>query len=259
VPRIVVLIALACCLGSAPTIATADPITITGGALVATGSFGSTTFILTGENFAAAGGQEPGFPAPSLCSPCVAGDLVNLYGNFVGESTLGSGPAIVNGIAYSKVFYAGQLEFDAETVQFPAGSSTVKLMSPFVLSTDPGGPSSLQGFLTSNLQGPPVFNVTLTGLGVATATFNEGPDGLFNFSHVTYAFQSPTAPVPEPTSFLLLRPDWSARAPGETAPVPLELAKRLGSRETRTRVPDSQRPPRSIQLRPMRSTKAPSL
>jgi hypothetical protein len=200
VPRIVVLIALACCLGSAPTIATADPITITGGALVATGSFGSTTFILTGENFAAAGGQEPGFAAPSLCSPCVAGDLVNLDGNFVGESTLGSGPAIVNGLAYSKVFYAGQLEFDAETVQFPAGSSTVKLMSPFVLSTD----SLLEGFLTTDFRDPPVFRVALAGLGVTTATYNEGPDGLFNFSHVTYAFQSPTAPVPEPTSFLLL-------------------------------------------------------
>jgi PEP-CTERM motif len=201
VPRIVVLIALACCLGSAPTIATADPITITGGALVATGDSGNTTFVLTGENFAAAGVGEPGFAGPFLCSnPCVTGDLVSLDGNFAGESTLGSGPAIVNGVPYSKMFYAGGLAFEAETVQFPAGSSTVKLMSPFALSND----SFLEGFLTANLLDPPVFRVGLAGLGVATATYNEGPDGLFNFSHVTYAFQSPTAPVPEPTSFLLL-------------------------------------------------------
>jgi PEP-CTERM motif len=200
VPRIAVLIALVCGLGSAPTIATADPITITGGALTTAGIFGPTTFILTGENFAAAGVGQPGFAAPTLCFPCVAGDLVSLDGNFAGESTLGSGPAIVNGVAYSKVFYAGGLQFEAETVQFPAGSSTVTLMSPFVLSTD----SFLEGFLIATLQDPPVFRVPVAGLGVATATYNEGLDGLFSPSRVTYAFQSSTAPVPEPTSLLLL-------------------------------------------------------
>jgi hypothetical protein len=200
VPRVVVLIALACSLGSAPAVATADPITITGGALTSAGLFGPTTFILTGENFAAASVGESGFAAPMLCSPCVAGDLVSLDGNFAGESTLGSGPAIVNGVTYSKVFYAGQLQFEAETVQFPAGSSTVELMSPFVLSTD----SFIEAFLLSNLQDPPVFRLPLAGLGVATATYKEGPEGLFDLSTVTYAFQSSTAPVPEPTSLLLL-------------------------------------------------------
>ncbi len=198
--RIAVLIALACGLGSAPTVATADPITITGGALTTAGIFGPTTFILTGENFAAAGVGQSGFAAPILCSPCVAGDLVSLDGNFAGESSLGSGPAIVNGVAYSEVFYAGRLQFEAETVQFPAGNSTVKLMSPFVLSTD----SFLEGFLIANLQDPPVFRVPLAGVGVATATYNEGLEGLFSPSSVTYAFQSSTAPVPEPTSLLLL-------------------------------------------------------
>lgn len=203
-PRIAVLIALACGLGSAPTVATADPITIiTGGALTTAGIFGPTTFIVTGENFAAAGVGQSGFAAPILCSPCVAGDLVSLDGNFEGDSTLGSGPAIVNGVAYSEVFYAGRLQFEAETVQFPAGNSTVTLTSPFVLSTD----SFLEGFLippSGNLQDPPVFRVPLAGLGVATATYNEGLEGLFNPSRVTYAFESSTAPVPEPTSLLLL-------------------------------------------------------
>jgi hypothetical protein len=144
VPRIVVLIALSCSLGSVP-VATADPITITGGALTETGIFGSTTFILTGKDFAVAGVGEPGFAGPLACFPCVAGDLVNFDGRFVG-GTLGAGPAIVNGMAYARVFYAGVLAFEAETVQFPAGSSTVELTSSFVLSADPGDPSVLQGF-----------------------------------------------------------------------------------------------------------------
>ena len=202
-PRIVVLIALACCLGSAPPVARADPITITGGALTATGVFGPTTFILTGENFAVAGGREPGFAGPSQCSPCVAGDVVNFNSQFEGEATLGSGPAIVNGVAYSKLFYAGVLAFQGDGVQFPAGSSTVNLMSSFALSTDPANASFLEAFVSQDLLGPPVFRVGLAGRGVATATYFEGPEGLFNFSHVTYAFQS-AAPVPEPTSFLLL-------------------------------------------------------
>ena len=202
--RIVELLALSCCLGAVPTVVTADPITITGGALTATGTVGPTTFILTGDNFAAAGGRDPGFAGPSLCSPCVAGNLVNFDGRFVGEATLGSGPAIVDGVAYSRLFYAGVLAFDGGTEQFPVGSSTVNLMSSFALSTDPGDPSFLQGFLTSNLQGTPVFSAMLSGHGVATATYTEGPQGLFDFSHVTYAFQPSSAPVPEPTSFVLL-------------------------------------------------------
>ena len=76
-------------------------------------------------------------------------------------------------------------------------------MSSFALSTDPGDSSFLEAFFTPDLLGPPVFRVGLAGRGVATATYFEGPEGLFNFSHVTYAFQSSTAPVPEPTSFLL--------------------------------------------------------
>jgi hypothetical protein len=202
--RLAALAALVCCFDSIPAFVRADPITITGGALTATGVFGSTTFILTGKGFAVAGGREPGSADPSGCSPCVAGDIVSFNGQFAGESTLGSGPAILNGLAYSKLFYAGRLGFEGGEVEFPGGSSTVNLVSPFALSSDPGDPSFLQGFLDEFLQGTPVFSVALAGQGVATATYTEGPQGLFNYSNVTYAFQSSTQPVPEPTSVLLL-------------------------------------------------------
>jgi hypothetical protein len=202
VPRVVVLIALSCYLASIPSVAAADPITVTGGSLTTSGVFGPVDFTLTGQGFSAHGGGEPGFAGPSLCTPCVTGNLVDFNGTFAGEFTLGSGPATVNGVSYPNVFYTGSLEFEAPGVTFPGGSSTVTLTSPFMLATPPGSASSLQGFLDASLQGPPVFNVALTGAGVATAIYTEGPAGLFNFSHVTYAF-SPAA-VPEPSSVLLL-------------------------------------------------------
>src|SRR3954454_11695739 len=97
--RVVSLAALACCL-SATALARADPITVTAGALTMVGVFGSNSFTLTGEGFSFVGGGEPGFAAPSGCSPCVAGDVVNMNGHFHGDFTLGSGPATVNGVSY---------------------------------------------------------------------------------------------------------------------------------------------------------------
>jgi hypothetical protein len=183
----------------------ADPITITGGALTTVGVFGSNSFTLTGEGVSFVGGGDPGFAAPSGCSPCMAGDLVNMNGRFVGDFTLGSGPATVNGVSYPKVYYAGVLDFQAEAVTFPVGSSNVELTSPFVLTSGPSNGSFLEGFLTSNLQGPVVFNVDLTGGGLVTATFREGATpGLFDFQQVTYSFLASPEPVPEPTSVLLL-------------------------------------------------------
>ena len=98
------------------------------------------------------------------------------------------------------------LTFQGGTVTFPGGSSgTVELVSPFVLASEGFNRSFLEGFLTSDLQGPAVFNVDLTGGGLATATYNEGPTaGQFFFRQATYAFEASPAPVPEPTSVLLL-------------------------------------------------------
>ena len=101
----------------------------------------------------------------------MAGDSVNFNALFAGESTLGSGPATVGGVSYSKVYYAGMLAFEAGARTFPSASSMVELVSPFVLSSDPADQSFLEGFLTSNLEGPAVFRVDLTGRGVATATY----------------------------------------------------------------------------------------
>ena len=91
-----------------------------------------------------------------------------------------------------------------ETMVFPTADTNLELSSPFSLASDPADRSFLEGYLTSDLQGPAVFRVDVVGSGVATATFEKGPEGgQFFFRDVTYAFMTPE-PVPEPTSLLLL-------------------------------------------------------
>jgi hypothetical protein len=206
--RLTCLAALACCC-SAPLPARADTITISGGALTAVGIFGFTSFTLTGEGFEVVGGREPGGVGPAgSCFPCVAGDPINFDSRFVGEFTLGSGPAIVDGVSYAKLWYTGVLAFDGETMAFPGGSSSVDLTSPFSLVSEGvlGERSFLQGYLTDPFANsdPPVFRADVTGRGVASATYFEGiTPGEFFFRQVTYSFLAPE-PVPEPTSLVLL-------------------------------------------------------
>jgi hypothetical protein len=131
VPRLICAAVLASCL-IAPLAAGTDTITISGGALTAVGLQGSTSFTLTGDGFAVTGGREPGFVGPSVsCFPCVAGDPIDFDSRFVGEFTLGSGPATVGGVSYDRLWYAGVLAFDGETIAFPGGSSSVDSTSPF--------------------------------------------------------------------------------------------------------------------------------
>jgi PEP-CTERM motif len=203
-PRLACVAALACCL-SAPLQARADTITISGGTLTAEGGLsGPISFSLTGDGFAVMGGGQPGFVGPSFCFPCVAGDQVNFDSYFAGESTLGSGPATVNGVSYDKVWYAGVLAFDGEAMAFPEASTSLDLTSPFNLVSDATERSFLEGYLTSDLQGPALFRVDVVGRGVARATFLEGPEaGQFFFENVDYSFLA-SEPIPEPTSLLLL-------------------------------------------------------
>jgi PEP-CTERM motif len=204
VPRLICAAVLASCL-IAPLAAGADTITISGGALTAVGLQGSTSFTLTGDGFAVTGGREPGFVGPSVsCFPCVAGDPIDFDSRFVGEFTLGSGPATVGGVSYDRLWYAGVLAFDGETIAFPGGSSSVDSTSPFSLVSDAVERSFLEGFLTPDLQGPAVFRFDVTGRGLASATFGEGLEGgQFFFREITYSFLT-AEPVPEPTSLLLL-------------------------------------------------------
>jgi hypothetical protein len=82
--------------------------------------------------------------------------------------------------------------------------ANLELSSPFSLASDPADRSFLEGYLTSDLQGPALFRVDVVGSGTAIATFDKEPGGgqLF-FRDVTYSFLTAET-VPEPTSLLLL-------------------------------------------------------
>lgn len=183
--------------------AQAEPVTITGGALTATGLLSDPIFILTGDGFAVAGGATHGNAGPAMCAPCVGGDVVSFESFFVG-STLGAGPAIVEGVAYASLWYAGVLHFEGATAAFPGGSGTVVVNAPFALDAVPPLESFIAGYVTQEMIGPPVFTTRLAGGGLATATFTEGPAGFFTFDSVTYAFSASPAPVPEPATLVLV-------------------------------------------------------
>jgi hypothetical protein len=182
--------------------ATADPVLITGGALNVAFT-GTPRFTLVADEFVVTGvGFDFGSTGPDRCSPCVTGDLVPFDSTYAG-STLGSGPAFINGVTYPELFYAGEFHFDGGNVLFPAGSGLVTLTAPFDFRLENGDPVFMSGYLDSQMQSPSVFNVTLSGHGTAIGRFREGAPGLFNVVDVTYLFE-PASAVPEPATLSLV-------------------------------------------------------
>jgi hypothetical protein len=179
--------------------ASADPVTITGGAL--TQSY-DHTFNITSQTFRASGwgyfGRRP-------CLPCAPGSVISLNSEYAGEDALKYGPATFNGTDYPQLWYTGRLVFLAGSLVIPQTSPAglVTLSLPFTLS------GNLNGYLhnpASDSPGPAVFSLTLSGQGLAVLELMFSPDTgngpLYSFRSLTYNFQA--APVPEPASLLLL-------------------------------------------------------
>jgi hypothetical protein len=179
----------------------ADTISVTYGSLSATRS--NTMFSFAGQSLAVSGRGDEGGVLATFCSPCKAGDTVSLNGNFYGGSTLGSGPATVNGTHYDRLYYeSGELRFVGSIIVPPTDSSLINITAPFSFS------GYLSGWLNPNDPGTAVFSSTLTGQGIATlqlSTFFDQSLGtrLYSFQNITYDFQ-PNAPVPEPATLVLL-------------------------------------------------------
>jgi hypothetical protein len=109
---------------------------------------------------------------------------------FVTASSLGSGPATVNGISYTEVFYGGAFEFTSAPITLLAGVSSYS--QPF----------TFEGFLFAFADNPLGCNpceivineLQLTGGG--TVTLNVDPTGeSVSFVSETFEFE-----VPEPAS-----------------------------------------------------------
>lgn len=180
----------------------ADPIVITSGSLTVTGLAGSPTYSISGTNFSvtSVGGDSGNTPN---CFPCLPGQTVSV-GSFLVGSSLGHGPATINGVSFPELFYSGTFSFGA-AVLLPVGVFTdITLTTPFNFA------GSIRGCDGSNLVcGNEVFGLTdLVGQGTATVTFGFGfhqdtGQPLFFFRSVTYTFEN-QAEIPEPMTIVLL-------------------------------------------------------
>lgn len=187
-----------------PAIARADTIVINSGSLWINGNSGSLfSFGNMARRFAVSNTQHPGDGGNvQRCQPCTGGQTISLDGYFAAESALTSGPAVVDGISYNQLFYAGALQFTVGNIVIPQiEQSLLTITAPFTLS------GFMEGYPTAQLNTPPIFSTMLSGQGLATLQlsghFAPGFGYLYDFASIRYDF-APAAPVPEPGPLGLL-------------------------------------------------------
>ncbi|MBA2731329.1 MAG: PEP-CTERM sorting domain-containing protein [Acidobacteria bacterium] len=180
----------------------ADTIVINGGS-VSIGSSGSGPFSLFGQGFSVRGSVNEGRVEPSrLCFPCKPGESISLLSYFVGDQSFHNGPATINGVSYSQLFYQGEFNLAGRNMVIPFDDSPIiNLTTTFTLS------GSLRGCThswTSGCSDQSVFSTMLSGQGIVTLQLSTFLDSLshpnYFFRNITYDFQ----PVPEPATLLLL-------------------------------------------------------
>jgi hypothetical protein len=183
----------------------ADAVVINGGSLNVPGPESGQFFSFSGRGFTVNGAGEPGYVSTASCRPCTAGSVLSLFSSFTGESSLGSGPAMVNGISYSRLYYTGFINFGGSVTVPSDDLSLITITAPFTFN----------GFMNGYLQnpfigdpGPAIFSTMLSGQGIATLQLSSFFDSglgqrLYSFHSLTYDFQ-PAATVPEPATLLLL-------------------------------------------------------
>ena len=109
------------------------------------------------------------------------GETYSCSGELSGDQTLHNGPVDFNGVHYGRLWFTGTLTFTSKPFAMPAtGPGPVTKTEKFTMS------GNLQGFHNNPFvgsPGPAVFDVTLTGQGVATVRFGASvasppaPDG----------------------------------------------------------------------------------
>jgi hypothetical protein len=110
-------------------------------------------------------GDSGSFSLPN--GPYPAAAAIKLSGNLTGDQTLHFGPAYYAGTQYATLWYEGSLQFKVAKLLAPAASS-----QPVTAKTKFTFKATLKAFQANNISGgggPPVFNVSLTGNGIATA------------------------------------------------------------------------------------------
>jgi hypothetical protein len=181
--------------------ARADGLVVTNGSLSFTSSNGGF-FSFSGGNTTLNGWVDF---APLSCSPCTAGQAVNLSFNRVGGDIRGAS-GIIDGVSYNSFYNETWLRFETETFFVPNdASSIITLTVPFTFT------GNMLGCNESTVGGPcpsPIFSTMLSGQGFVTLQLYSHVifDSLriYETRSITYNFGPGTAPVPEPTTLLLL-------------------------------------------------------
>ena len=187
---------LFCTLGA--TDAGADPVRITNGVL-SVDSGDPLHFVFEAEGFRATGfdffsDENPG----SRCLPCAPGELVSMDASFGPDLGQGFFGGDGGGDSGEPVFWEGFLQFD--TGVSAGGLEGITLSTPFTFVGE------LAAFADASRLGTPLFRESLIGSGrlffLAVADEDDQPGGLVTES-MAYVFE-PTAPIPEPTTMLLV-------------------------------------------------------
>lgn len=180
----------------------ADTIVINGGS-VAIGRFGGGPFSLFGQGFSAQGiVAEGNVTALGFCPPCRPGHTIGLSSYFVGDQSFRSGPATINGVSYSQLFYLGEFNLAGGDIVIPFDDSpSFSLTTTFTLR------GTLRGCTHSWVSGcteQTIFSTMLSGQGIVTVQlatlFDSFGNPNYSVRNITYDFQ----PVPEPATLLLL-------------------------------------------------------
>jgi hypothetical protein len=190
---------------SAPTIARADPLRITGGGYFA--DFEGDFFQFLAPGFDATTTSVGVFPpkifrgGDRLCLPCRPGDPVDLSFRTAGRVSLGTGHITSLSNRFDNVTFSGSFNFNVAPLPFASDGG------PFVLFE---APFTFSGFLSAQFPGNvgtgEIF-ARLSGTGIASTTFvigNEKDVYLPELLRISYLFNTETAPIPEPSTFLLL-------------------------------------------------------
>jgi len=194
----------------------ADPVTVTSGEFYIAWD-DPTSFRFAGADGFVLGSLFVGTsssPQDQCFVGCTPGTAVSLGAVAGGASpftrfTLGTATeAVINGrefqpwgsVGPDSLRLAGTLRFDAPTVVLPPvdGSWSLVLAAPFTLT------GQVAGFAPDDLEARlPLFELGLRGQGTLHAAF-DAFEGQYGDVEVTYSFAPEAAPVPEPSSLLLL-------------------------------------------------------